>query len=77
MWVCRGDSGVEENRSPWHRGDCQVVQQPGLLDLREGEAPGEPVRSASPPRRGFESTLEAGRRCIGTGCWPLNRSSED
>ena len=46
MWVCRGDSGVEENRSPWHRGVCQAVQQPGLLDLREGEAPGEPMRSA-------------------------------
>ena len=72
MWVCRGDSGVEENRSPWHRGDCQAVQQPGLLDLREGEAPGEPMRSAPQLMRDSQTTLEAGRQRIG-----IDRSSED
>ena len=76
MWVCRDDSGVAENKSFWHRGDCQAVQQPGLLDCREDEAPGEPVRRASPLLRDFQSTLEAGRQCIGID-WPLNRSSED
>jgi len=74
MWVCRDDIGVAENKSPWCRGDCQAVQQPGLLDLREDEAPGEPVRSAPQLLRDFQSTLEPGRQCIGIE-WHLNRSS--